>query len=419
MQQFPLPVKPVASETIAALEAKLGAALSQQGIALLDGQLGKLRDALGVQQQAAGTVIGRRQTLTGQIEALERQAPSAVPVDLTPQITALEAALEAQEEPVAETPPKPGDPARLVFLRKQADVIGRHVAEKGCVLDPRVQCLTPQKQFTMAQASLKKELEGLTHTEPPAPTESPRTALRRKLEDLQRQQQASEARIAQATADEARLTALRAERDGLQDTAAAEEAMAALQIRIAKGESLLAQARAHCQALEGHQKALEQSQKLTAEVERLEALVETLGPKGVRVQALGEAMGRFEAAVNPYLESFGWKIGFSVEPWQVSANGRPVETYSESEQFRIGVALQLGIAMISGLRFAVIDRLDQLDVANRGLVTKMLSSAPLDQILILSTREPSQPLPPVSKGLLAYRLGKDGDRTVIAERSGP
>ena len=191
--------------------------------------------------------------------------------------------------------------------------------------------------------------------------------------------------------------------------------LAAEQERIAKGERLLQDARAHWQAVEAYDKAKAARTAQEAEVSRLEALVEQLGPKGARVPALAKAIGEFEAAVNPYVEPFGWTLTFSVDPWTVFANKRPVETYSRSERYRIGIALQMGIARLSGLSFAVIDEVDMLDAENRGALTKMLVSAPLDQIFILGTREPSQALRPI-EGVIAYRLVNDEGTTEVAER---
>src|SRR6185503_825841 len=120
----------------------------------------------------------------------------------------------------------------------------------------------------------------------------------------------------------------RQELDALPDTAEQDSAILTLMQRIAKGEHLLTQAQAHWREVDQRRQAEEPQQILKAEVDRLEALVDQLGPNGARVTALQDALGTFEAAVNPYVEPFGWTITFSVEPWQVFANGRPVETYS-------------------------------------------------------------------------------------------
>lgn len=379
------------------------------------GQLTMLREALGAARQEAGTVIGRRNAL---LAALSQHAVLSEPEeDLTEAIAGAESslsAIEAEVVPAAE--PAKGDPSRVVFLRSRQAAILEHVPSNGCVLGFNISCLTPAKQFQMAVGDINAELAKLTPPAQNVATESPLTAARRHLTLLQTRQQRREATLAANQREQDRLEAARQELAQLPETAQAEADIAGLEARIRKGEDLLTSARSHWQAVERHQQALEQQQALAADVERLEALVELLGPKGARATALSEAMGRFQDAVNPYLKPFGWTISFSVEPWQVFANKRPVETYSKSERFRIGIALQMGIAMLSGLKFAVIDELDMLDVGNRKTVSQMLMQAPLDQIIFLGTREPSQPLPNVP-GALAYRLEMKDGRSVVAEKS--
>ena len=379
--------------------------------AAVEAQLTKLRSEVGKLRQAAGATIGTRQA----IEAALSHFPGKPTLeDRTDHIATIQAKIaELEAEVVPTVAPAKGDPARVTFLRNRLAAVQNHVPANGCVLDERVACLTPSKQFQMAVRSIDKELEGLTPAQAAAPVVSPLSALRRELSDLQAHQVRRQAALDAYQQAQERQEAIRQELAMLPDTAAQEAAIQALETRIGNGEKLLRDARSHWQAVDASEKALAGRQGAEAEVVRLEALVETLGPKGARVAALEQAMGRFQMAVNPYVEPFGWRIEFSVDPWVVSANGRPVETYSRSEQYRIGIALQLGIAQLSGLNFAVVDEIDMLDVANRGIVTKMIMSAPLDQILVLGTRETTQALP---KGLPGYRLEKQDGWTVVAER---
>ena len=416
LAQCVLPPKPAAAQmpTIEAIET----------------QLAKLRTVLGALRQETGAVSGRRTAL--QDEQARVQAVIDVPVgeDLSSQIDALQVeltALEAVVAPVQAPAPAKGDPQRLSFLRSQAVALEAHVPSAGCVLNPKVACLTPSKQFQMAVGDVRAEMLTLVplmaSAKPQAPAESPLTALRRQIEELTRQH----ARWLNATLDMQKATqrmhAIRQELDALPSTATQDAEIQTTEGRIAKGEQLLKEARNYWHDLGYYDQSVQNHKMLKAEVDRLETLVEQLGPNGVRVPALKAALGTFEAAVNPYVEPFGWTITFSVEPWGVFANGRPVETYSESERFLIGLSLQLWIAMLSGLKFAIVDRIDMLTAANRALVTKMLLLAPLDQILILGSREDSQALPntdpekPKIKGLLSYRLGTEQGQSVILERS--
>lgn len=389
-------------------------------VASIEKRLADVRVKAGALQKAVGSVIGKRDALTAEGAWLSVERP--IPEDVSGQIAEFErkvAELEAIAVPVIKTPPPAkGDPQRLIFLTGVKNAIARYTPSGRCVLDDGIPCLTLAVKFSDRLDELKAEMEDLTPANPadsPPAAESPLTGLRRHLQVFQRQQDARTAALDEAERADARLTQIHQELDALPDVADKEAELATETERIVKGERLLQDARAHWQAVERHDKAKTARTAQEAEVERLEAAVEHLGPKGVRVPALAEAIGSFEAAVNPYVEPFGWTLSFSVEPWTVFANGRSVETYSRSERYRIGIALQMGIAMLSGLSFAVIDEVDMLDAANRAAMTKMLMSAPLEQIFILGTREPSQPLKPI-EGVVAYRLVNDEGTTRIAER---
>jgi hypothetical protein len=138
------------------------------------------------------------------------------------------------------------------------------------------------------------------------------------------------------------------------------------------------------------------------------------------VQALATALGPFQTTVNETLSGFGWTVTFQVDPWQVQVNGRAVDTYSRSEQHRIGIALQMAIAQMSGLGFAVVDELDMMTAGNRELMGRVLYNSKLDQVIVLSSREPETPLPDAIRipGMIAIRLGSADGRSVVLEQVG-
>lgn len=389
-------------------------------IEMIEAQLGRLRATLGEQREAIGASVGAKRALHAEADRLTVTLNTPVPQDMSEKIAELEkwlATLEAEAVPVEAPPPSKGDPARAIWIVKRITSLKEHLPSKGCVLDPDVPCRSTLDDFGARMEALRQELKSVAPAQPQAPQqplESPLTARRRELADLQWQQQKRTANFEAVRQANARAQAIRQEIDALPDTAVQEGQIVELQTRISKGEELLRNARLHWAAVESYGKAVSQQATLKADVDRLEALCDQLGPKGVRVDALAQAVNKFESAVNPYIEPFGWKIGFSVEPWEVSANGRPVESYSRSERYRIGIALQLGIAQLSGLNFAVVDEVDMLDVSNRQKLSAMLIQAPLEQILILGTREAEQALK-APKGVIAYRLSKNGDQSVISE----
>lgn len=383
----------------------------------IEAQLKTLRASLGDLRQTVGATHAKREELQ---RALKQQ-PVVDGEDLTASITDLEAQIAALEARVIEAPAPPAATDTSGQVRALSDkerALSIHDPRLGCVLDCKVPCTTPQTAFRRRAeevTAVLQELRSRLPQTPQASQENPLTAARRRLDDLKASQREYESQMKAAHDWNQRRETMRQELDGLPSTEAQDAEIATLQGRITKGETLLAAARAHWQALADYQKAIERKAAAEQEVVRLEQLVEDLGPKGARVTALGDAMGKFEAAVNPYVQPFGWTIRFSVDPWDVLANDRPVETYSRSERYRIGIALQLGIAQLSGLNFAVIDEVDMLDVANRKAVSAMLMKAPLEQILILGTRETSQELKPM-KGVIAYRLVSENGVTTIAEQ---
>lgn len=387
----------------------------------IEDQLAKLRTSLGALREAVGSIAGRRKALEQERNRQSAQPEDGPPDDVSEKIAELQAKLtelEAAAVPAVDAvAPAKGDPQRLTFLRSSVEMIQRHLPKNGCVLDREIPCKTAAAAFTDRLKVLTDELKALDPKPAAAQqAESPLTVARRQLRAFEQQQAERFAELARREEAARRVAAIEQELAGLAITATQDAEIQTLEGRITKGEQLLKDARAHWAAVEAAKTAAAARQAQEAEVARLEALVEELGPNGVRVQALADALGRFEAAVNPYIEPFGWRVSFKVEPWEVFVNGRPAESYSRSERYRIGIALQMGIAMLSGLKFAVIDEMDMLDVANRGLVTKMLLQAPLDQILILGTREAAQALPTVP-GVLCYRLVKQGDRSDVAERT--
>jgi hypothetical protein len=58
---------------------------------------------------------------------------------------------------------------------------------------------------------------------------------------------------------------------------------------------------------------------------------------------------------------------------------------SDSERLRFGVAFQVALAAVTGLRFVVIDRADMLDGPTRSLLYDVLSEAEIDQAIVFAT----------------------------------
>ncbi len=432
-----------------AFEQRKLAKLKQKGFALppvpgppetkmtlprIEERLQECRQELDDALKVVGETSGMRAILRGRrrycLDILHT-TPKADPVyiaGLRNQIDELEERLGIMEaEPVTPRPAQDEDlsaSGRLHILRNRAEALAKHHPDKGCVLDPEVPCETAKVRFTRAAKVVQAEIDAaplLVSRAPAIPLPSPMTDLRRQLDEFKRILAAHDRSQEDYERVTTELTEVDAKLSALPDTTEAEQDVEELRAKVAKGETLLRVSKDHQKAVGAYDKALQAQQALQADVDRLEARCALLGPTGARVAALAEKLGAFEEQVNVVTSAFGWTFKVQVEPWQVMANDRPVQSYSWSEQYRIGIALQLAIAKLSGLDFAIVDELDLLDAANRKILFQMLYNADLGQIVILATREPDVALPTQKNGsplpnTLCYRLGIQEHRSVILEK---
>lgn len=387
----------------------------------IEGRLTQLRSQLTEASASIAGTEGQKAVLDRQlVEALRVVSVPTVPEDLDAQIEGLEERLslmEADADRLTETAVAMTNstPTETRAIRVVADRLMAFDPKDGCVLDGGIKCPVAKLKFTNRGKNLLEQVPAEVPRETP-PTVNPLTTLRKTLADLT----ALKARRDQAVADNLSQNAtqerIRAEMTALQDVSEAQAKIATIHESLRKGNGIHFAATAYHAALTAYEDALGRRQTLEADVVRLEGLVQVLGPSGARVKALGDALGRFETAVNGSLEPFSWTVGFTVDPWGVVVNGRPVETYSRSEQHRIGIALQVAIAELSGIGFAVVDELDMLDAKNRETMGVVLLRSPLEQVIILGTREVESALPRASTALSAYRIGQQDGRSVILER---
>jgi len=162
--------------------------------------------------------------------------------------------------------------------------------------------------------------------------------------------------------------------------------------RIGKGEVVLQQVRELRQARALWQQANQQRGQLAQRKQELETLVEFFGPTGVKAKLVGDRSADFCAALNRHLVQFGFIVSVQAgQLWVCTGFGVParsalaIHQLSDSEKFRFGVAFQIALAEITGLRFTVIDHGDILDEDCRQQLTAMLLEANLDQVIVLST----------------------------------
>jgi hypothetical protein len=177
-----------------------------------------------------------------------------------------------------------------------------------------------------------------------------------------------------------------------------ESRMTILVERINKGERVLEKAQQVESAKGRWETYARETSSLEARIGLLDRLTEFFGPSGaIMVQASGR-VASFTESLNRHLAAFGYTCSFALEPFEIRVSsskdnqcGLPLKHLSESEQFRFGVAFQIALAMVTGLRFVVIDRADVLDRERRKTLTGLLVNNGLDQAIVLATSEEAPP----------------------------
>lgn len=143
----------------------------------------------------------------------------------------------------------------------------------------------------------------------------------------------------------------------------------------------------------------------------LEQLVEFFGPGGAIAQEAGRRVERFRRTLDEHLSAFGYACNLTLEPFNVRIslprNGCTLvlRQLSESERFRFGVAFQIALAAITGIRFVVIDRADMLDKARRKLLTALLLSSDVEQAIVFATGDEFVPVQ-LPEGVKFFDLGE-------------
>src|SRR5713226_8432470 len=119
----------------------------------------------------------------------------------------------------------------------------------------------------------------------------------------------------------------------------------------------------------------------------------------------------FTEDLNRHLAGFGFTCKIALEPFEIRLSpskdnhlSLSLKHLSESEQFRFGVAFQIALAIVTGLRFVVIDRADVLDKEKRKMLTSLLLNSKLDQAIVLATSDEVPPLG-VPQGVKFLSLG--------------
>jgi hypothetical protein len=137
--------------------------------------------------------------------------------------------------------------------------------------------------------------------------------------------------------------------------------------RINKGEWVLEKAQQFETAEERWEAYIRDKSILEERTGRLDKLSEFFAPGGALMSQTSGRMESLAEDLNRHLADFGYMCNLALDPFVVRVgcssdihHTLPLMSLSESEQFRFGVSFQLALALVRGLRFAVLDRADLL-----------------------------------------------------------
>lgn len=257
------------------------------------------------------------------------------------------------------------------------------------------------------QGAVDLQAGQLVPHQPPAKVADPEAAKR--LEEYRGYLASAQRAVANSQRD------LKESEDAAAQAAAleAETAQAPSAEAIANGEQAineLRQARDASRAkLVALQEALEAATQREASIAKAQAahqdvvawtgMVDALSPTGIPAEILADAIG----PVNELLQRLSGTAGWS--PVQISADidvtfgGRLYGLLSESERWRCDATLALAIAKLSGLRLALLDRFDVLDIPARTqqamkLFQSLAAGGEIDTLIVAGTlKEPMAKTP--------------------------
>jgi len=188
-----------------------------------------------------------------------------------------------------------------------------------------------------------------------------------------------------------------------------------VQTAIAEQEAAIRTAYAAQQARKHREETERMLAQARQEVALLDRLVEKFGPAGLPAQAMTTTVGQVIDAINDVLKTFtGFQLAidpgadFSLAVVRGDET-TPIRLLSESERLRVGAAIQVAFARLTGFPLVVVDAADRLDAANRPQLLAMLLRSGV-QALVLAT--PGNGHTPRAPGLVVYQLD-DGTATEV------
>ncbi|EKL8566329.1 AAA family ATPase [Pseudomonas aeruginosa] len=252
------------------------------------------------------------------------------------------------------------------------------------------------------QGAVDLQAGQLVAHQPPAKVADPEAAKRleeyrgylasaqRAVANSRRDLKESEDAAAQAAAQAAALEAETAQAPSAEAIANGEQAINELRQARDRQQAKVQSLQEAFNAAAQRQDVIKQAAGFHAEVCAWSALADALSPAGIPAEILADAIG----PVNELLQRLSGTAGWS--PVQISADidvtfgGRLYGLLSESERWRCDATLALTIATISGLRLALLDRFDVLDIPARTqqamkLFQSLAAGGEIDTLIVAGT----------------------------------
>jgi hypothetical protein len=168
-------------------------------------------------------------------------------------------------------------------------------------------------------------------------------------------------------------------------------------IQLEKLEAALSAATAQVSA---HKAATERTTKAAAHHAAVKAwlkLAADLAPDGIPGDLLARALDPFNATLRDQAAATNWRTPMIDAGMQITAGGRPYALLSQSEKWRVDAILSVAVAIHSGLRFVILDRFDELEVAARrgalGWLYGLTKTEALDSVVVLATLQAAPQVP--------------------------
>lgn len=128
-------------------------------------------------------------------------------------------------------------------------------------------------------------------------------------------------------------------------------------------------------------------------------LADALSESGIQARLVADALAPFNTTLAKFAQLAGWPPVILAADMAITFGGRPHRLLAESEQWRVDALIALAIAALSGIRFALLDRADVLDLEDRAallyLLSDLVDEGELEQAIVAATlkSKPAQ-LPP-------------------------